>query len=43
LIDSLTFAKEIYAGGHSLEKDRKFKQIFKRFKNELALIDVGKV
>ncbi len=43
LIDSLTVAKEIYAGGHSLEKDRKFKQIFKKFKNDLARIEVGKV
>ena len=43
LIDTLQQAKETYAGGHSLEKDKKFKNLFKKFKNELTLIEVTKI
>ena len=43
LIESLTQAKEIYAGGHSLDNDKRFKAVYKRFKNELSMIDIGKI
>ena len=43
LIDTLQQVKEIYASGESLERDKRFRYLFKKFFIELKDIDVTKI
>jgi len=44
LIDTLQQAKDIYASGAALDKDQKFRHLFKKFYNDIIVeIDINKV